>query len=280
MPVFLIDRREKFLETQFLHLEQEIKPFKETPKSSQLHIKMPRGLHGKKNPKYVNVYRELPRSPARGCIGIWLSETLPEKLSGKQAARIWWWLPPVIWPEEENRIRSSIDTLINRGAKTFVLNAPWQAALFLPAKNFILWAGPFCNAGNPLNFDMLKMMGFKGVIVSPELGGRDFLRLPEQSPILLGIILWGNWPLCISRNLSSSLKPDKFFESPKKENAWIHSYDNHYWIFPEWYLDLSHKKDELTKAGYSLFVKLNEPIPEKIKIKKRPGLWNWDIGLK
>ncbi len=278
-PVFLIDRREKFLETEIKRLEQEIKPVKKQPVTGKLSLKIPRGLPGKKFPKYLSVYRKIPQASTRANTGIWLPDNMPGRLSKKQISDLWWWIPPVIWPEEENQVKSMVDSLIKRGAKTFVLNAPWQASLFLPAKNFTLWAGPFCNAGNPLNFHMLKTIGFKGVIVSPELGGQDFLRLPGQSSILLGIIIWGNWPLCISRTLTDSLEVGKIFESPKKEKAWVQSYGSQYWIFPDWHLDLRNKKDELIKAGYCLFVRIVEPLPKQIKIKKRPGLWNWDIGL-
>ncbi len=29
-----------------------------------------------------------------------------------------------------------------------------------------------------------------------------------------------------------------------------------------------------------MFVHLAEPVPSKVKMKKRPGLWNWNLKLK
>jgi len=29
-----------------------------------------------------------------------------------------------------------------------------------------------------------------------------------------------------------------------------------------------------------MLVYLSEPLPKKVKLKQRPGLWNWEIGLK
>jgi hypothetical protein len=31
----------------------------------------------------------------------------------------------------------------------------------------------------------------------------------------------------------------------------------------------------LRRAGYGLFVHLIEPVPEAVRLKDRPGLWNW-----
>jgi putative protease len=55
--------------------------------------------------------------------------------------------------------------------------------------------------------------------------------------------------------------------------------DGNYWVFPNWKLDLSPKRAALKRAGYRLFVRLTEPVPKAVKLKNRPGLWNWDLGL-
>ena len=34
------------------------------------------------------------------------------------------------------------------------------------------------------------------------------------------------------------------------------------------------------KAGYKLLVRMIEPIPRSVKMKNRPGLWNWKMQLK
>ena len=41
-----------------------------------------------------------------------------------------WWLPPVIWPDEEELWKRIINEAIRNGAKHFVCNEPWQAAFF------------------------------------------------------------------------------------------------------------------------------------------------------
>ncbi len=122
--------------------------------------------------------------------------------------------------------------------------------------------------------------GFSGAIISPELGGADLLALPRQSPIPLGVVIDGNWPLCISRTVSESIEEDQPFTSPKGEKAWVHRYEQNYWVYPNWKLDLQIKMAELRRAGYQIFVHLVEPVPGNIELKKRPGLWNWDVGLK
>jgi len=38
-------------------------------------------------------------------------------------------------------------------------------------------------------------------------------------------------------------------------------------------------KPQLQRAGYSLFLHLHEPVPKDIRLKRRPGVWNWTIGL-
>jgi len=89
----------------------------------------------------------------------------------------------------------------------------------------------------------------------------------------------GSWPLCISRTLAEGMKPDTVFTSPKGEQSWVRRYESGYWVFPNWVVDLTAKVDELRRAGYRLFVYLQEPVPAGVAMKKRPGLWNWEIGL-
>jgi putative protease len=122
-------------------------------------------------------------------------------------------------------------------------------------------------------------MGFKGVIISPELGRDDYYLLPKQSPLPLGIVISGNWPLCISRIFSEGLKTERTFTSPKGEKAWASKFGSDYWIYPNWILDIRSKQDKLKKAGYCQFVHLVEPLPKDIRMKKRPGLWNWELGV-
>ena len=123
-------------------------------------------------------------------------------------------------------------------------------------------------------------MGFNGAIVSPELGAEDYFKLPQHSPIPLGIVIGGNWPLCVARTLAEDVQQNKAFSSPMGEQAWATRHGPDYWIYPNWKLDLRVHKKALYKAGYSLFVEIIEPLPKGVKMKPRKGLWNWDIKLR
>ena len=193
--------------------------------------------------------------------------------------RINWWLPPVIWPDNEDQINDQILNVIKKGARYFVLNAAWQIGFFTTPKRFHLWAGPFCNLTNPLAIAAVETLGFNGAFVSPELGAEDFLQLPRHSPIPLGIVIAGNWPLCVSRSITPEIRLEKPFASPRGESAWVAGYGSDYWIYPNWTIDLQAHKNALQKAGYSQFVNLIEPVPNKVKLKKRPGVWNWETKL-
>ena len=126
---------------------------------------------------------------------------------------------------------------------------------------------------------VLKSAGFNGVIASPEMGKADFKILANTAPLPLGIVLSGHWPLCISRIASDDISLSEPFKSPKGEISWVNRYDFNYWVFANWRLDLTEKKTWLEKMGYCLFVHLNEPVPPKVNLKKRPGIWNWEHGL-
>ena len=160
-----------------------------------------------------------------------------------------------------------------------MLNAPWQVALFKDRMGLDLWAGPFCNLSNPLAVQVVASLGVNGAIVSPEMGRDDFLTLPRYSPLPLGIVLFANWPLSIGRSLCGEMSLDRPFTSPKNEQAWATKHGQDYWIYPNWVLDITAKKDALRDAGYALFVHLHEPVPKGLTMKKRPGLWNWKLGL-
>jgi putative protease len=75
------------------------------------------------------------------------------------------------------------------------------------------------------------------------------------------------------------LKTDRPFSSPRGEQSWIQTHGNDVWIYPNWQIDIRTKKNELLKAGYCMFIHLIEPLPKTVELKKRPGLWNWDVGL-
>jgi len=281
IPVFLIDRKEKDLEEMVSKLEKELPKIPVLESSSSVFfIRQPK-KSGKKSETVSNlrVCRQVDKTKLNSASGLWLSDEALKKLPKKIWAKIWWWLPPVIWPDDEQKLKDLVDSVLNNGAKKFVLNAPWQTTVFTHQRKMNLWAGPFCNIANVLALKTLASLGYGGAIVTPELGQKDFLLLPKQSPLPLGIVLSGNWPLCISRVLSNDLETETSFNSPKEEAAWAKKYESNYWVYPNWKLDLRNQRKALERAGYKLFVHLIEPIPKNVKLKKRPGLWNWELEL-
>jgi putative protease len=211
---------------------------------------------------------------------VWLSTRSAEQAPADALAHIWWWLPPVIWPAEEEQWHQLIRQLLRQGVRRFVLNAPWQIAMFGAAEQLNLWAGPFCNIANPLALRAFKLLGGQGAIVSPELSRVDLEALAAKSVLPLGVVVSGHWPLCVSRVLSEELVVDQPFTSPQGEQAWARQYGGLYWIYPNWPVDLRAQQDELVKFGYRLFVHIDEPVPRAVAIKKRAGRWNYELGLK
>ncbi len=279
-PVFLIDRREEELEKAFAALESKLTARSQTPMlhESLFAPKLPRLARRRKDVVEMAVSRERGGAPGKAeLIGFWL-DPAAQILPKKALPRHWCWLPPVIWPDEEKQYADSVDQAMRRGFRNFMLNAPWQRALFLN-RDVNIWAGPFCNVSNPLAVEMLRQMGFSGVIVSPELGEGDYALMAQQSPLPLGMVISGNWPLCISRTISEELTPDRMFASPKKEEAWARKTGANVWVFPNWIIDLKEHQQQLQQMGYELFIHLTEPVPAGITLKKRPGLWNWKVGL-
>jgi putative protease len=284
-PVFLIDRKEKYLEQKLAALEKEMEEQLDKPAGRQKSIprstlRLPRPASGKINPFDMHVFRKPDGKSFANHTGLWLSGASISKMPSRASDKTWWWLPPVIWPATQGEIENQLHQVLERGARNFVLNAPWQAALFPHFKGMRVWAGPFCNIANPLAVNTLKTLGFAGAVVSPEMGRNDVFTMPQASPLPLGIVLSGFWPLCISRILSPGIEQNRPFSSPKGEQAWAVKYGHEYWLFPNWKLDLTSQKDRLRKAGYRCFVDLHEPVPRKIKMKAREGKWNWEIGLK
>lgn len=279
MPVFLIDRREAALDKMIKTLEGSLRQPKKQKPSSKSCFKMTRPARLSSKTIQASVYRRLPPRVSGSESGIWIDDNIAKTTPKALLRKIWFWLPPVIWPESEDTVVEQISTLLKRGARQFVLNALWQNSFFKTTKGCSLWAGPFCNIANPLAIGQAAQMGFMGATVSPELGQAHLLALPRQSPLPLAIVIKGNWPLGLSRILSGSIKPNKPFLSPKGEAAWVAQYGDSYWLYPNWLLDLTTHTKALAKAGYQKLITLHEPIPKGIQIKKRPGTWNWDHDL-
>jgi len=280
-PVFLTDRREKALDDMLMELDTELSGIRrESPSASTL--KPPRIGGVSKTGKVfeITVSRSPGRLPAGNKLGLWLKDVPLKSMSRRGLNQVWWWLPPVVWPQNEGLWRNQVLQLIEVGAVRFVLNMPWQISWFKNPEGLQLWAGPFCNLANGLAAAQLKEAGFSGVIVSPELGGDAILRFPKECPIPAGIVIEGMWPLCVSRTIAENFKAAQPFVSPRGEQAWVQKNGTEYWVFPNWKLDLTTKRQALIEAGYQALIRLNEPIPAIISLKKRPGLWNWKVGLK
>lgn len=281
-PIFLIDRREDELANQIQQLETALETY---PHQAATISKFMTRLPAKKiqkSPVYeMNVGRSLAglKQQPRNHVGIWLASDRHNIKIGDRN-RHWVWLPPVIWPDDQEKLKSLISAALKKGCKNFVLNAPWQIQFFPANQKLNLWAGPFCNIANELAVENLAKVGFDGVIVSPELGKNDYEKLPAKSPIPLGIVISGNWPVCVSRTVSNELTPGTLFDSPQGEQAWIKRYGSDVWVFPNWKIDLTQHIEIFKKSGYKMFVHLTEPLPKGVRLKKRPGLWNWKIGLK
>ncbi len=278
-PVFLVDRRERELQVILGELRQQLDTDRKTPESSFTPT-LPKRVRAKGKPREMDVWRSLPaRLGNQSEQGVWLTPGEERKISRNIFGRIWWWLPPVIWPVEEKGWTDCLDNMVRLGAKQFVLNAPWQKGLFAKPERLTFWAGPMCNTANPLALAELARLGFAGAFVSPELDREGFLELPGLSPLPLGILVKGIHPLCVSRIMSENLRERDPFQSPKGEQFWTRKYGNLVWTFPNWNLDLSDKWIELERAGYACFARLHEPVPDKVTIKERQGLWNWDLKM-
>ena len=289
-PVFLIDRREPELMQLLRHWEDRLAATAGRPEAAlgaesgfsprlpaaarpvrPLHIalrsSLPRGREGKNGIKPGSVQ------------GLWLSPKALTGVSRTLFARISWWLPPVMWPDEEEQWQILIQAARQNGARHFVCNEPWQNALFRPEAKAVLSAGPFCNTSNALALQALQSMGFATAFISPELSGEELLALPSQSPIPLGIVVSGYWPMGITRHSIAPLSPDEGFQSPKGEVFWARRYGQNYWIYPNWPLDLVGRLPQLEQAGYSTFVHMQEYPPQKVPEPRRASEFNWENGL-
>ncbi|MDR2161751.1 MAG: U32 family peptidase [Desulfovibrio sp.] len=211
--------------------------------------------------------------------GLWLSPKAVREVSRTLFSRISWWLPPVIWPEEEDLWADLIQRILRGGARHVVCNAPWQIAFFPKNRDLALTAGPFCNSANVFALGVLARAGFSLAIVSPELGEGDLLSLPAGSPLPLGIVLSGFWPVGIARHSAPPLKAGEAFASPRGEEFWMRRYGPNTWIYPAWPLDLAARRPALEQAGYTVFISMQDHPPARLTQAPRPGEFNWRAGM-
>lgn len=285
-PVFLVDRREPALQQLLSQLKAKAKTIslkKFTPVAGE--IRLPQACGKQKLPDMLVSRGFDSNSKQIGCLaknnisGLWL-KAKAERFAHKRLEQMAFWLPPVLWPDNEKDFSEQISSLEREGAKCFVCNAPWQISLFKAPQKLELIAGPFCNTANGLALQTLKEMGFKAAFVSPELSASDLLALPKTSPLPLGLVLGAFWPVGLSRFGLAGIDVNEPFTSPMGETFWARNYGGLIWLFPSWNLMLCEQKKTLSEAGYSFFAWLEERPPNGLPQVSRPGLFNWTSGLK
>ena len=290
-PIFLIDRKEPELMTLLEEWKGNLATHRPVLKSREEDIMalMPRPYAAKREPGRpldIVVRSSLPHGKEAktglrpGTVqGLWLSQKAVGEVSKTLYHRISWWLPPVIWPNEDASWRRIIRAAVRGGARHFVCNAPWQAELFTEYADLALTAGPFCNIANAPAIALLASMGFNAAMISPELGREDILSLPGQSVLPLGLVISGYWPMGVSRHGAEPLKSQEPFSSPKGEEFWLRRYGQNTWLYPAWPLDLTEHLPALQKAGYSTFVHLTEHPPKGVETPKRTSPFNWTNNI-
>ncbi|MDY0133035.1 MAG: U32 family peptidase [Desulforegulaceae bacterium] len=285
-PVFLIDRKEEELIKAINSLKAEYDEI-EVSKTSPVSFSMPGKPVKKDKRKIYPKETFVKRCSKKGNLsipgGFWIDEQFIENLPLNKkpfSPGQWFWIPPFIWPEKEQIYIDAIDLIIEKGGRNFVANGLWQAGLFKKIRDLNVWGGPFSNLTNTLAAEVMLKNGFKGAIVSPELSKEEFLSMPLNSNLPLGIITKGYFPYAISAVKADELKVEDLFFSPKKEGGFARKYDSLYWIYPSWEIDLTEFKTQLKKAGYSLFVEIKEDVPKEVLSERRKSSkLNWDLNL-
>jgi putative protease len=285
-PVVLIDRREPELMALIRQWEQRLAEYKGAVTGAvDISPRLPAPVKARRLPDML-LRASQPRGKetrgGKGIMALWLSPKAVRELSRTVAPRVSWWLPPVIWPDEEESVLRQVREALKNGSRHFVCNAPWQTALFAHARapeELRLIAGPFCNAANAAALAALARLGFAGAVVSPELPAEDLLALPRQSCLPLGLVISGHWPMGLARHKLVGLKDNEPFRSPRGEVFWARPYGQNVWIYSDRPLDLTGKRQELEAAGYSFFVHMPEKPPPALPEAVRSSLFNWDGEL-
>ncbi|MBI9079327.1 MAG: U32 family peptidase [Pseudodesulfovibrio sp.] len=291
--IFLVDRREPELVKLIKGLvtELDLFPIPESKESrftptwpkvtarSKSKGRTSKGRTDNGRTEAITVYRELPRGRVHGKGAFWLEHGTIAKANRSSISQSQWWLPPVIWPDEDKKYRSLIKEAVKKGAREFVINSPWQAAYFLDRTNATLVAGPFCNAANRLALDVLKGLGCSSAIISPELPEDEVISLSQNSPIGLGIVVKGLWPFGIARFLSEEVRHDAPIKSPMHEVLFVRKYGQNNWIYPGWELDLSNEYKSLDRLGFKSFITMKETWPKDVPKPKRTSIFNWRLKL-
>lgn len=303
-PVFLIDRREPDLTALLKDWEGRLARSRATETAAaEFTPRLPAPVRARRQPDIL-VRSSLPqgretRGSRAAMTGLWMSANTVRAVSRTVTPRVSWWLPPVIWPDEEAAWMRLVSEALRDGARHFVCNAPWQIALFQNRPRRVggretpkaarepereaagphLTAGPFCNVSNAAAVAALAGMGFADAFASPELTAEDLLALPRQSCLPLGVVTAGWWPVGVSRHGLEHLKANEPFVSPKGEIFWARTYGRNVWIYPGWPLDITAHRPELESAGYAFFARLDETLPPALPPARRSSEFNWQGSL-
>ncbi len=279
--VFLVDRREPELVKRLRELDGELAlfPAPET-KESTFTPTWPKAAPRKKTrPESISLFRQPPKGRFWDRPAFWLEKSVLGKTPAKTVSQAQWWLPPVIWPDEDKKYRSLLREATRKGAREFVLNAPWQAAFFEDRKGVTLVAGPFCNLSNRLALDVMRSLGCSSAILNPELPLEDLQAVSQNPPLQLGFVIKGMWPFGISRFLADSVPFDEPIKSPMNEVAFVHKYGQNNWIYPGWEIDLTKEAKTLERMGFKTFVTMLEPWPRNVPRPNRTSEFNWRLKL-
>lgn len=282
-PVFLIDRRDPELVRILKEWRTKLERCRGNAAESVDFVpRMPRPVPARKGTDIL-LRTSLPhgmetRRKRHAALGLWLSPKSAREISRTVVPYVSWWLPPVLWPDEEALFARLIKEVLRNGARHFVCNMPWQVSFFKD-RQVDLIAGPFCNVANAFTIAFLARLGFKSAFVSPELTKEAFLALPRQSPLPLGVVLSGFWPVGVGRHDPVGIKSNEPFASPKGEMFWTRRYGQNTWVYPAWPLDITNFRPELEAAGYAFFAHIEETLPKAMATASRPGLFNWEGEL-
>jgi putative protease len=282
-PVFLIDRREPELMRLVASWKDRLEACAGAQtKATAFNPRLPASMPPRPRSD-IMLRATLPTGAAtkqsrQHTTALWMTPKTLHEVSRTVAPRMSWWLPPVIWPDEEDVWQRAIIEAHRNGIRQFVLNAPWQISMFARMEADLV-AGPFCNVMNRATLGCLATLGFTSAFVSPELGRDDLLALPKQSPLPLGMVLAGFWPMGIARHEAFGLRHNELFLSPKKEGFWTRKYGQNTWVYPVWPINLSAHRKELKAAGFSFFAVMEENPPKGLPESARPGLFNWETAL-
>ena len=81
-------------------------------------------------PATVQLFRRLPQGRIQGRPGLWLRPGVLREVARSFVPKVWWWLPPVIWPDEETQWMSLMNDLLPQHQRSRILPL-WSVAGFI-----------------------------------------------------------------------------------------------------------------------------------------------------